>query len=77
MGKPFLRLVTAARPYVFQLATSADVEAVVPVLAPLLSKPTGGDADAAARTASSAPALSAADAALRKKLLDENQCAAG
>ena len=74
VGKPFLRLVTAARAYVFQLATSGDVEAVVPVLAPLLSKQGGGSADAA-QAAAAAPAVSAADAAMRKKLLDENPCA--
>ena len=73
VGKPFLRLVTAARAYVFQLATSADVEAVVPVLAPLLGK-RDGNADAA-QTAAAMPAVSAADSALRKKLLDDNQCA--
>ncbi len=74
VGKPFLRLVTAARAYVFQLATSGDVEAVVPVLAPLLSKQ-GGGADAAQAAAAAAPAVSAADAAMRKRLLDENPCA--
>ena len=74
VGKPFLRLVTAARAYVFQLGTSTDVEAVVPVLAPLLSKQ-GSNADAA-QAAAAAPAGSAADAALRKKLLDDNPCAA-